>query len=781
MEFVERYDLTKVQYLESLGFTEIKPYLGKCKNDDDRRIMYERIQRMCFGIIRNRGMVIRQYYYSYTTPLESGGRLFCGNSIQGMSKSIRGFLVGDVTTDIDIVNAHPVILRYLCKKHNIHCAELDNYVLNRAQVLRQFPDRNKTKKLFLTSVNSDKVIRNNSIILKRFDNEMKDIQKILTGLPEYADIKDSVPDDKKSDNWNGSSINRILCMMENKILRVAITVCNANGVEVFAPMFDGLLVYGSATDDLLRKIETAVEREFPGLGAEWDFKAHETDISIPEGWSVKSDDNVKIANDDAEAARMIYNTIKDRLVYSQKNYYFKTNNVWSSDEHEITRMIRFIVSNSGICRKDSKGETVSYTQNLRNATSITTSIFDIAVDRADDGWVDRVFKSSHGYVLFKNGYWSFKANKFFRNGCDDFNSKIIFMDSIPFDYDESFNDEARITYVNDTLFHMPFGDEVGEYYKLNIARGLAGDCMKRFLVGIGPRNTGKSTISLALKESCGGYYAGWNGAGIAVKNNITDEAQRLRWLLLLRNKRIIVSNELSTNINIDGNMFKKMSNGGADDIVARMHQGYETEFRVGFLPILFAQDLPKITPYDDAVEVRLRSIPYTKEYVNEPSSELHLRMNPDLHSDIATDSFRQAFLRLLFRSYYSFHSNGRVESVPDIIYENTKEVVGCEANVVDTWLCNYEITNNPDDFVLSSDIQKWLDEEKLGITIKKFTMELKRYCLLKNITGVVSKDKKIQGKSVKVWSGCRVPSTDDECLIRSSVGPNPRPFFATGI
>ena len=773
MEFVERYDLDKIQYLNSLSFTQAKQILGKCKNDDERRVKFEQIGRLCSGVIKNRGMMIRQYAYSLSTPLESGGRLFCGSSIQGLPKSIRGFLIGDITTDIDIVNAHPVILLYICKKHNIHCAELEHYVLNRASVLSKFDDREKAKKLFLTSVNSNKKITSNNKILKIFDTEMKEIQRVLVDIPEYADIKDSVPDSKKTDNWNGSTINRILCMMENKILQIALSLCNRLKIEVFAPMFDGLLIYGGRPHGLIEELNSAVKQAFPGLNVKWAFKDHESDIYIPDGWTPPVKEDVKIANNDADAGRMVYAMIRDRLVYSQKTYYFKSDNLWSQDEKEITKKIQYIVLNSGIYRRDSKGEIADYTQNLRNAICVASCVMSEAMENADNQWVNRVFRSSIGYILFKNGYWDFKANKFYHSTSDEFDSNIIFMESIPFDFDESFNDEERISHVNDILFRTPFGDEVGEYYKLNIARGLAGDAgdgMKRFIVGIGSTNTGKTTISLALRESCGGYFAGWNGANVAVKNNISDEAQRLRWIMLLKSKRIIESNELSTNIHMDGNMFKKLSNGGGDDITGRMHQGNECQFQIGFLPILFAQDLPKITPYDDAVEGRIRSIPYTKTYVDEPSNDLELRKDPNLSSDIVTDSFRQSFLRLLMRSYHKFHSNGRVEPVCTAIQQSTRDIVGCEANVVDTWLCSYQITNDPNDYVLSSDIQKWLTDEKLGITVTKFGLELNRYCHIKKHTEVRSKDKKVHGKTVKVWIGCRLaPDEDSPDLLSSPV------------
>jgi hypothetical protein len=414
-----------------------------------------------------------------------------------------------------------------------------------------------------------------------------------------------------------------------------------------------------------------------------------------------------------------------------------------------------ITLKSKIYHENKNGDPVPYAQNLHHAKAITSCVIMLAMNEPDDMWVQRVFESSLGYVLFTNGYYDFKQAKFYTNGCEGFDYGIVFTVHIPYDYDTDFNDDDMVKRVYDILFAMPFGDQIGKYYCLQIARGLAGDCMKRFLVGIGPSNAGKSMMSLSLKMACGGYYDSWNGANLALKNNISDEAQRLRWMFLLKDRRLIVSNEVSTNIQVDGNMIKKMSNGGKDDITARLHGGNETQFRIGFLPILFAQDLPKITPYDDAVETRIRAIPYTKVYVDEPANDLELKKDLTLETEVCTNQFRQALLRLMFNTYHSFHVNGRVEVEVDAVRASTRDVVGVESNVIDTWLSSYEITDDPDDYVLSSDIQKWLTDESLGITLTKFGLEMNRYCHINKRT-VISKTKKVNGRGCKVWTGCRL-------------------------
>ena len=43
--------------------------------------------------------------------------------------------------DIDLVNAHPVILNYLCK--NIDCNILKNYIENRELILSSFGENRK--------------------------------------------------------------------------------------------------------------------------------------------------------------------------------------------------------------------------------------------------------------------------------------------------------------------------------------------------------------------------------------------------------------------------------------------------------------------------------------------------------------------------------------------------------------------------------------------------------------------------------------------------------------
>ena len=72
-----------------------------------------------------------------------------------------------------------------------------------------------------------------------------------------------------------------------------------------------------------------------------------------------------------------------------------------------------------------------------------------------------------------------------------------------------------------------------------------------------------------------------------------------------------------------------------------------------------------------------------------------------------------------------------------------------------SFLSDFEITGKEGDYVRSSTIEEWIQRKRLGISMKKFGTEITKYSVVNSIEGVFSKDKKLSGKNVKVWSGLR--------------------------
>jgi hypothetical protein len=294
MEFIERIQTDRLHYLLSMSFKDFKAFeKASAKNDEERRKNYDKMRNFCENFIKANGVIKRLYKFTgchaWDSNGEGSGRLFAsGGGVQGLSKKLRGFLFRDNTTDIDMVNAHPVILRYLCRFHQIPHEQLNFYIENRDEILATFPDRETGKTLFLKATNDARTNqKETNEIFKKYDKEMKQIQKILTQLTCYQTIVADVPANRLH-NWYGSAVNRIMCFFENKILQVIFRELNARGIEVLAPMFDGCMIYGDYYNDagLLEHIETAVNEAFPSLNMKLSYKPHSTEIVMPEGFTI---------------------------------------------------------------------------------------------------------------------------------------------------------------------------------------------------------------------------------------------------------------------------------------------------------------------------------------------------------------------------------------------------------------------------------------------------------------------------------------------------------------
>ena len=149
-----------------------------------------------------------------------------------MSKNIK---------DIDIVNFHHVMLNYLCKKNNVNCNILKNYIENRELILSSFrDDRKNIKELFLSILNggfkdiySDNKQTNN--YLKLFENEIIGIQNYFyINDKRYLDI---------DYNYKDKNLSRIILDIENQILQIMINYFISKNVNILTLEYDGLKVY----------------------------------------------------------------------------------------------------------------------------------------------------------------------------------------------------------------------------------------------------------------------------------------------------------------------------------------------------------------------------------------------------------------------------------------------------------------------------------------------------------------------------------------------------------
>ena len=440
------------------------------------------------------------------------------------------------------------------------------------------------------------------------------------------------------------------------------------------------------------------------------------DVSTFTTGEIKHEIGVK---SDLEAGQMIIK-LYPHWKYCEKVLYIFDNKtgMWSDDENIHHSIIAQFAEDLHYLNHTSEGWKKTRKSYGSNSALMSNCMKFLKTECIDNEWIKQNQNSSPGKLLFKNGYLNLKTNEF----VEEFNPDIVFFAGININYYEQ--SHAQINYSNDLfhrLFVIPLGDELANYFLLNLARALAGDMMKRFLFGLGCGNSGKSTLVKAYQLSFGNYIGTFNAENLVYKESVAEESSKMRWVLLQRASRIIFSNEIKDGVCLDGNFIKKLSSGG-DALSARMLYQCEQTFVPQFLTILMSNDISQIKPYDKAVDNRVRIISYPKVFVeHEPQNEFELEMDKNLDNEMLTPEFQEALIHLTISRYLKFIKEGSIEYEPAEVLKGKNEWIGekDEIGYVDKFKKVFEITNDEQDYIESSSIQQWITNYNICISMTK--------------------------------------------------------------
>lgn len=228
---------------------------NKLENFDskDRKHIKKQLKALSTALDKN-GFIKRTY-----APTKCGiGRQYVQESkelnYQMMKKELRHTLAKEFYIDVDMENAHPVLLSYILKSHNISHPELDDYVMNRETKLKSIIEKCKcnrkvAKELLLVILylgNIENYLVDNEITesppkwVYDYDEEMKknsdNLYKINNELTKKAGIT------KRDKNPKSSLLSIIIGVEENKVLMEAKTFLEMKGFTIDCLMFDGFFV-----------------------------------------------------------------------------------------------------------------------------------------------------------------------------------------------------------------------------------------------------------------------------------------------------------------------------------------------------------------------------------------------------------------------------------------------------------------------------------------------------------------------------------------------------------
>jgi len=743
---------------------------------------------------------------THTLPRHGWGRVNAASSLSLVvfRRVTRHTLADTVYVDIDMANAHPAIVSAAAQIAGIPTPMLESYIANKAQLRKDImahhqctKDVAKTLPISLmfggsfsgwVSDNDIEINASNPLPLFRdLQTELDVIKSLVYKANEKTITKDVLrlePDrwPTLADKKNGTMA--LWCQTLERLGQEAsiARVCDELKIPLksVAPSQDGFMLPRKYADkyDIDHILHLANQGFTDALGFDvmYEQKAFDEAVDVPEitpeieSAALSDEERRSLVHDDAGAAHKILRLFPHWKYCSGELYVFDVQcGMWTPDPAVHRRVVESLHAFLYRSKPGSPSEksSLSYGGELplmKRALELLPSLC------IDSDWLERVQNSSRGYILFGNGYWDAHALTF--HPVDEghitrgFDPNIAFFARVPRPYvPPTEGIKAMAEHIRQSLFVDSLGDVQGNHMLQLLARAFVGECMKKMLIGVGVSNSGKGVITLLCKAALGDYYGDFNGDDLAYTKNSADSGAKQRWMLLKRWARIIVSNELNTDTPLNGNVLKRMCAGG-DGLVGRQHHGNETSFIPHFMPVLLCNDLPQITPCDDAVLTRTKAYGFNKARVANPTGDHELLADPDIKQKVASPEYMNGFIQLLL-SVYSEWSEMKDDSTPAEVEEMTTVWVKGDAHssVVDEFLESFEITGVSTDFVPVKTIADWLSGTSCGGTTKKLMYLLKAHCALKHLPAVSTASVRSGGKVVRSWVGVsaiRDESADDE-------------------
>jgi hypothetical protein len=235
-EFLSCDETFNADYLNYIinNFVEFKPLLrwrDRYDEIDPFKIIKKYLHRSRHGNVR------------VDYKQNDGKGRFCAvgsMSLQTIPREIRQTICKDYYIDIDMCNAHPIILEWLCKKNGFECKELSNYIQNRDELLNKVKfngkyTKDKAKQVYLALTNggvkdyqeSDNIkekdihdIETLNDDLTRYKTEMIRLHRLFsqTNQKGFEKVKEKRKKANKDYNHEAGFMNTLLCDMENTLL-----------------------------------------------------------------------------------------------------------------------------------------------------------------------------------------------------------------------------------------------------------------------------------------------------------------------------------------------------------------------------------------------------------------------------------------------------------------------------------------------------------------------------------------------------------------------------------
>jgi hypothetical protein len=168
------------------------------------------------------------------------------------------------------------------------------------------------------------------------------------------------------------------------------------------------------------------------------------------------------------------------------------------------------------------------------------------------------------------------------------------------------------------------------------------------------------------------------------------------------------------------------------------------------MPILFAQDLPSISP-PDAINSRIIVIQYDYSFMDKPNPSIknEKQADPRLKDKLCDDKYADAFIYMMIQEYNNWADSDFQEiELPQMMLDDKQELAPI-TDIRSVLEGDFVITGNDDDWVAYRDIEECLKKEKITMSPTRIGRELTRL-------GLAIKIIKVDRKTIKGRSGIKI-------------------------
>jgi hypothetical protein len=195
-----------------------------------------------------------------------------------------------------------------------------------------------------------------------------------------------------------------------------------------------------------------------------------------EEWKLANPDLLQytLIKSDEEAGKIVFEFLKDRLIYCNGQTFYKHENIWINDTKMILASLRVSILGMPIF-KSGQLCIFPYSQDLSNADKVVKIVMDkTVVYKRDDAFYSKFHSTTKGKLCFKDGVLDFKTKQFYLWKDINFPYYSTLMINRPFaDVFKNRASNKDVKEIKEKIFNALF-EENCDLALAFLARGVAG-------------------------------------------------------------------------------------------------------------------------------------------------------------------------------------------------------------------------------------------------------------------------------------------------------------------